>query len=253
MRFILPILLSLALAGCGPKTESGTPPATVSSTVLQAAICPTSPPNCFQHNQAYSGIDIEIFQLFCKNRGSTLETTAYDWAGMLGAVIAKRADVAFSGISITEKRKEVMDFSDAYMINTLVIASMASRGITMKTTADWKQYRLAFVRGMYFADLIKTTYKDAYDYSALRQYPSYNELLADLGNGNVDGAFMDSLVLADQKEKGIYDLATSFTLPEDDKFGFAFPKDSPLRDEFNQFLRSHPDEIREIIDRYMMK
>ena len=253
MRFYLLILLSFVLAGCGQKSEKGAAASTAPKKVLQAAICPTSPPNCFQHNQVYSGIDIEIFKLFCESRGSTFETTAYDWAGMLGAVIAKRADVAFSGISITEKRKEVMDFSDTYMINTLVIASLSSRGILMKTTADWKPYRLAFVRGMYFADLIKTTYKDVYDYSSLRQYPSYNELLADLGNGNVDGAFMDSLVLADQKEKGIYDLATSFTLAEDDQFGFAFPKESPLRDEFNQFMKSHPDEIHEIINRYMMK
>jgi len=67
------------------------------------------------------------------------------------------------------------------------------------------------VRGMYFGDLIKTTYKDAYDYTELRQYPSYNELLADLGNGKMDGAFMDSLVMADQKAKGIYNLVTAFT------------------------------------------
>jgi hypothetical protein len=46
-----------------------------------------------------------------------------------GALIANRADVAFSGISITEKRKQTMDFSDVYMINTLVIAAMADRGV----------------------------------------------------------------------------------------------------------------------------
>jgi hypothetical protein len=38
---------------------------------------------------------------------------------------------------------------------------------------------------------------------------------------------MDSLVLADQKEKGIYNLVTAFTLAEDDRFGFAFPKKQP--------------------------
>jgi polar amino acid transport system substrate-binding protein len=177
--------------------------------------------------------------------------TAYDWTGMLGAIIANRADLAFSGISITEKRKEVMDFSDAYMVNVLIIAALADHKVTINTTQDWKTYRLGFVRGMYFGDLIKTTYKEAYDYAKLSQYPSYNELLADLGNGKVDGAFMDSLVMADQKAKGIYNLTAAFTLKEADQFGFAFPKGSALRDEFNQFLKTHDERVKSIIARHV--
>lgn len=253
MRNFLWIPMALILAGCGPKGQPAPDAAATSPKPLHVAVCPTSPPNCFQNGQAYVGIDVEIFRAFCEGRGASFEMTAYDWSGMLGAVIAGRADVAFSGISITEKRKESMDFSDAYMINTLVIASLSSRGISMASPADWKPYRLGFVRGMYFGDLIKTTYKDAYDYAKLQQYPSYNELLADLGNGNVDGAFMDSLVLADQKEKAIYDLSTAFTLQESDQFGFAFPKGSPLRDEFNRFLRDHAAEVQAVIDRHMKK
>lgn len=238
-------VLALMLAGCG-KMDGDAPRR---AAPLRAAVCPTSPPNCFQQNQVYVGIDVEIFSAFCESRGLTFEMAAYDWAGMLGAVIANRADVAFSGISITERRKEVMDFSDPYMVNVLVIASLASRGIAMDSTADWKNHRLGFVRGMYFGDLIKTKYRDAYDYSALRQYPSYNELLADLGNGNLDGAFMDSLVLADQREKRIYELDVAFTLEESDEFGFAFPKNSPLRDDFNAFLRERADDVAAIVAR----
>jgi polar amino acid transport system substrate-binding protein len=245
------IMMALVLAGCGKSGENAPEPAASANKVLQAAVCPTSPPNCFQQEKAYVGIDVEIFNAFCESRGNAFDMTAYDWAGMLGAVIAGRADVAFSGISITEKRQEVMDFSDPYMVNTLVIAALADRGVAMATTADWKTYKLGFVRGMYFGDLIKNKYSEAYAYGDLKQYPSYNELLADLGNGNVDGAFMDSLVMADQKEKGIYPLVTTFTLEEADQFGFAFPKGSPLRDEFNQFLREHPEEVQSIIVRYL--
>lgn len=248
MRNVYLVLMVLGLVGCG-KPE-GT---TAVKKVIQVAVCPTSPPNCFQQDKAYVGIDVEIFAAFCAGRGSEFQLTAYDWAGMLGSVIASRADVAFSGISITEKRKEVMDFSDAYMINTLVIAALADKGVSIATTDDWKKYRLGFVRGMYFGDLVKTKYQAAYEYAKLQQYPSYNELLADLGNGNVDGAFMDSLVMADQKEKAIYNLTTAFTLEEDDKFGFAFPKGSALRDEFNLFLKANAAQVQAIIDRHMKK
>lgn len=228
--------------GCGKGAETAG-----GGRTLRAAVCPTSPPNCYQEGKEYAGIDLDLFRLYCESRGHRYEITAYDWSGMLGAVVSGRADVAFSGISITEKRKESMDFSDAYMVNVLVIASLAGGGVEMATTADWKKYRLGFVRGMYFGDLVKTTYADAYAYADLRQYPSYNELLADLGNGNVDGAFMDSLVMADQKEKAIYALETAFTLAEKDEFGFAFAKGSPLRDDFNQFLLERAEEARAIV------
>ena len=251
MRTGLLILLAVVLAGCG-KPEANAPEAAAGGKkALQAAVCPTSPPNCFQQDKDYVGIDVEIFSAFCESRGAALEITAYDWAGMLGAVVANRADVAFSGISITDKRKEVMDFSAPYMVNTLIIAALADRNVAMASTADWKNYKLGFVRGMYFGDLIKTKYADAYAYADLKQYPSYNELLADLGNGNVDGAFMDSLVMADQKEKGIYNLVAAFTLEEADNFGFAFPKGSALRAEFDQFLVDRAADVQAIIARHM--
>jgi len=244
----------LLLVACGKNSPDSTSDTSAApKTVLKAAVCPTSPPNCFQKDQQYTGIDVEIFRAFCESRGCTMEMTAYDWSGMLGAVIAKRADAAFSGISITEKRKEVMDFSEPYMVNTLVIAALADSDVVIPSTTDWKKYRLGCVRGMYFVDLIKTSYSDAYAYGNLQQYPSYNELLADLANRKVDGAFMDSLVMADQAEKGIYKLTTAFTLKEDDRFGFAFPKGSPLRDEFNQFLQANQPLVRSIIDSYMKK
>ncbi len=249
MRTGLLILVAMALAGCG-KPEANAP-AAGGNKALRAAVCPTSPPNCFQQDKDYAGIDVEIFSAFCESRGATLELTAYDWAGMLGAVVAGRADVAFSGISITDKRKEVMDFSAPYMVNTLIIAALADRNMVLASTADWKNYKLGFVRGMYFGDLIKTKYADAYAYADLKQYPSYNELLADLGNGNVDGAFMDSLVMADQKEKGIYNLVAAFTLEEADNFGFAFPKGSALRDEFDRFLKDRAADVQAIIARHM--
>lgn len=246
MRNVLLVALALALIGCGKN--DGTPSA---KKALQVAVCPTSPPNCFQRDKDYVGLDVDLFRAFCESRGYTFTMTAYDWAGMLGAVIANRADVAYSGISITEKRKESMDFSEPYMVNTLLIAAIADRGVEMKSTADWKKYRLGFVRGMYFGDLIKTKYAAAYAYADLKQYPSYNELLADLGNGNIDGAFMDSLVMADQQEKGIYKLVAAFTLEEADQFGFAFPKGGALRDEFNQFLKENPDLLAATIARYL--
>jgi len=86
--------------------------------VIKVAVSPAVPPMLFEKDGNYTGIDLEIFEGYCKSRACTFQITAYDWLGMLGAVSSGQADVAFSGISITDKRKEVMDFSNPYFTST---------------------------------------------------------------------------------------------------------------------------------------
>jgi polar amino acid transport system substrate-binding protein len=86
----------------------------VSSKLIKVAVSPAIPPILFKKDGKYSGIDLEIIEDCCKSRGCTFKVTAYDWLGMLGAVISGKADVAFSEISITDRRKEVIVFSNPY-------------------------------------------------------------------------------------------------------------------------------------------
>ena len=102
-------LMTVALAGCGELKDIGP---------IRVAVAPASPPNMFEENGRLVGLDIELFEAYCKARGRTMQVTSYDWQGMLAAIVNGKADVAFSAISITEKRKQVMDFSLPYMENT---------------------------------------------------------------------------------------------------------------------------------------
>ena len=109
-RYIPILLVSLLIIGACSKQEQ--------SSVIKVAVSPAVPPMLFEKDGKYTGIDLEIFEGYCKSRACTFKMTAYDWLGMLGAVTSGQADVAFSGISITDKRKEVMDFSKPYFTST---------------------------------------------------------------------------------------------------------------------------------------
>jgi polar amino acid transport system substrate-binding protein len=109
ITILLFCILSLVICGCSKKDDQK---------MLKMAVCPTSSPNIFEENGKYQGFDLDLFEGFCKARGYQYKITAYDWQGMLGAVISGQADVAFFGISITEKRKGKMDFSKPCMDNT---------------------------------------------------------------------------------------------------------------------------------------
>jgi len=238
-------LLVLALA-------LGSTQAAAASTTVRVAVTPASPPNLFEENGKTTGLDLEIMDLYCKKRGCTLQITAYDWQGMLAAVVTGKADVAFSGISITDKRKAVMDFSEPYMENTWNLVSLSSRNIVLKDLTELKQYSIGYPRGMAYTDFIKNDLEPKGIYAAdqVKLYPSYNEVMTDLQNGNVDLAFLDGTVASVYRKK--QPLSDSWVFTGFDRFGFAFQKGSELRDDFNAFLKElGPQELQNIVKRWV--
>jgi polar amino acid transport system substrate-binding protein len=236
-------LALLVLGGCTNKQEAK---------VLQVAVCPTSPPNLYEENNQYRGLDLELFEGFVQARGLTYKVSAYDWQGMLGAVIGGQADVAFSGISITEKRKEVMDFSRSYMDNTWNLVSLKRRNIALPDLAELKKYTIGYPRGMAYNAFIKEDLepKGIYRLDAVKLYPTYNEVLADLQNGQLDLAFLDGSVASVYKKK--LAIQDSYVFTGFDTFGFAFPKGSPLRADFDRYLDElGPEKLKALIDKWM--
>lgn len=237
-------VVALALAGCDNAADA--------TRVIRAAVSPASPPNLYEDNGQITGLDFEIFEGYCKARGCTLEITAYDWQGMLGAVMGGQADVAFSGISITDKRKEVMDFSQPYLENTWNLVSMSSRNLQLSDLSELKQYSIGYPRGMAYSDFIRNELepKGIYQLDKVKLYPSYNEVLADLQNGNLDLAFLDGTVASVYRKK--LPISDSWVWSGFDRFGYAFPKGSPLREDFDRYLAElGPEKLQAIIDKWL--
>lgn len=221
---------------------------------IRVAVSPASPPNLYEEGGKTIGLDLDIFEGYCKARGCTLRITAYDWQGMLGAVVSKQADVAFSGISITEQRQRVMDFSKPYMENTWNLISLKSRNIQfLDDLSQMKNYSIAYPRGMAYTDFIKRDLepKGIYSLDKVKLYPTYNEVLTDLQNGNVDLAFLDGTVASVYRKtlpvQDAYVFSGGF-----DYFGFAFPKGSALRADVDKYLDELGEKgLQAIIDKWM--
>jgi len=242
-------LAMIGASACQKKEGAGT---TATPKVINVAVSPASPPNLFEENGKTQGLDYDIFDGYCKARGCTMNITAYDWQGMLGAVVSKKADVAFSGISITEPRKKVMDFSEPYMDNTWNLVSLKNRNIKITDLKDLKKYKIGFPRGMAYMDFIKTDLqpKGIYKVDDVKLYPSYNEVLTDLQNGQIDLAFLDGTVASVYAKK--LPIQDSYVFTGFDRFGFAFPKGSALRADFDKYLDElGPEKKQAIIDKWM--
>jgi len=218
--------------------------------VIRAAVSPASPPMLYEKDGKLMGVDYDIFSAYCKSRNCTLKTTAYDWQGMLGAVSSGQADVAFSGISITDRRKQVMDFSTPYYDNTWYLVAMQKNAKPITDLAELKTQRIGYPRGMAYDDLVRNELepKGYYSLSQVQLYPSYNEVITDLQNGNLDLAFIEKPVLENFKNKLHLPIESVYAFTGKDVLGFAFAKGSALRNDFDKFLvELGPDKLEEMI------
>lgn len=220
---------------------------------IKVAVWPYSAPLSFYNNGKLVGAEMDIFKGYCQSRGYSYKVTEYDWAGMLSAVASGKADMAFSAISITDRRKETMDFSQPYRSNAWHLVSMKNRNIQITNLNQLNKYSIGFPLGMVYDEFIRdeAAPNNFHSLSRIKDYSSYVELLADLRSGKLDLAFMDEHLFLNYKNRLHFPIQSSYVTNNLDRLGFAFPKNSELRDDFNKYLDElGPDKINIIFDKW---
>ena len=77
-----------------------------------------------------TGVDIYMMQLVAEKLNMQLHVNDVDFDGLVGAVATRDNAVGAAGISITDERKETVDFSDPYFSSVQYIISKESESFT---------------------------------------------------------------------------------------------------------------------------
>lgn len=102
----------------------------------------TFPPMEYVEGGKRTGFDIELVEAIGKVMNRPVEWVDIDFKGLIPGLISKRFDLAVSAIYITDDRKKVVDFTDAYYAGGLV--AMVKEGNTaIKTLADLNGKKVA--------------------------------------------------------------------------------------------------------------
>ena len=133
--FVLALVMALGLlSGCGSSnSDSNTPSGDDASdaaakTKLVVATSPDFPP--FESLEGGEVVGIE--KKVAEKMGMELDLQQMDFDSVIPGVQAGKFDVGMSGITVTDKRKENVDFSSVYFMAAQAIVVTADSGITGK-------------------------------------------------------------------------------------------------------------------------
>ena len=194
----------------------------------------------------FEGIDIETAQAIADKLGLELQIDDMDFDAALLSVQQGKADIVMAGVTVTDERKAVMDFSDSYAtgIQSIIVPNDSN----IASPDDLAGKKIGTQRGT-------TGYiycSDDFGDDAVVAYDNGLTAVQALNNGQVDAVVIDN---APAKEyvaanPGLKVLDTSYA-EEDYAIGMA--KGSSLEDVVNAALEELKADgtLQSIVDKYI--
>ena len=130
------------LAGCGSSNADSSTDNSGEDTAkdkLVVATSPDFPPFESLEGGEVVGIEVDILKLIAEQMGMELDIQQMDFDSVIPGVQAGKFDVGMSGITVTDKRKENVDFSSVYFMAAQAIVVSADSGITGKADLEGKK------------------------------------------------------------------------------------------------------------------
>ena len=194
----------------------------------------------------FEGIDIETAQAIADKLGLELQIDDMDFDAALLSVQQGKADIVMAGVTVTDERKAVMDFSDSYA--TGIQSIIVPKGSDIASPDDLAGKKIGTQRGT-------TGYiycSDDFGDDAVVAYDNGLTAVQALNNGQVDAVVIDN---APAKEyvaanPGLKVLDTSYA-EEDYAIGMA--KGSSLEAAVNAALEELKADgtLQSIVDKYI--
>ena len=127
------LVVLFVLSGCSTPSDSD------SSEKLIIGVDDTFAPMGFRdENNELVGFDIDLAKMIAEKLGVEIEFQPIDWAMKETELNANNIDLIWNGYTITEKRKEQVNFTAPYLENRQIIVVLADSNINSKSDLSGK-------------------------------------------------------------------------------------------------------------------
>jgi polar amino acid transport system substrate-binding protein len=259
LAILLVAVLALGMAACTPQKEK----------LVMATNAAFPPYEFLDDNGEYAGIDVEIAALIAKELNMELEVVNVDFGVILGGVQSGKYDMGMAGMTVTDERKEQVNFSTTYAKAKQVVIVKADSAYasfedfyTGYTTVDGEEVPAGVKDGIKIGVQQDTT-GDIYSSSKPAEWGFGEEKVVryktgalaveDLKNGRVTAVIIDNepakAFVAQNPGLKILDGAYA-----DEEYAIAIGKNNPeLLEKVNAALKKLTEngEIQKIVDKYI--
>ena len=182
------------------------------------------------------GFDVDIAMALCAQMKAECEVVTSDWDGIIPALNAKKFDAIVASMSITDERKQAVDFTAPYYTNKLQFIAQKS--------SDFKADKASLkgkVIGAQRATIAGTWLEDNMgDVVEIKLYDTQENAYLDLSSGRVDGVLADKFVNWEwlKSEAGKDFEFKGEPVFDNDKIGIAVRKGDPLQGKLSTALKA---------------
>lgn len=202
LSVLLAMSLGFAVVGCGTASNNdnssseATSEASADSTTTGEKIIvgldDQFPPMGFRdENNEIVGFDIDLAKAAGEKMGVDVEFQPIDWDSKELELNSGKIDLIWNGFSITDERKETMEFTQPYLDNKMII--IVNEGSDIKTKADLAGKNVGIQDGSSAVDAVE---KDDIhnEFASMPTYDTNILALSDLEVGRVDAVVADQVV-----------------------------------------------------------
>ena len=197
---------------------------------------PDFPPYEYLVSQNYEGIDMDIWKAVAKAIDADVRFNTMDFDSIINAVQSGKYDVGASGFTVTEERKQNINFSTTYSTAEQKVVLLKTSPLVDVT--DWEQ-----LKGKKVAVETGTTgyylCEEDFGIEYISAYNAYTDVIQSVKTGYTDFTVLDDLVAVSfvEKNSDLMILDVELAGAELEEYAFVFSKDNTkLLDYTNRAL-----------------
>lgn len=186
-----------------------------------------------------TGVSVELAKAFGEYLGRDVIIENINWTGLIPALQTDKVDMVISSMTITEVRKESVDFSDGYA--KAYLAFLVNKESPVTVSADLNNAdRTVAVKTGSTGDFYVT---NNYPLAKVLRLDDESAAIAEVINGRADAFIYDQLTIVRNYQQYADRTKTVFIDNQQPEFwGAAFKKGSSLVAQFNAFLKEFKED-----------
>ncbi|OAH54644.1 MULTISPECIES: transporter substrate-binding domain-containing protein [Bacillaceae] len=232
--FLLVTVFALVLSACssggnessdgGEQAEKDLLQTIKDEGVMKVGVMGTYPPyNFLSEDKEMDGFDADIAKELAKRLGVEAEFVAQEFSGIIPGLQSKKFDVVVSQMTITEERKEQMDFTAPYIKNEVkVIVSKGNDSI--KGVEDFVGKNIGVGLGTNDETFLRTELLPKVGEFNIKTYDDVVTSLKDLDAGRIDATINNIYALKPIVEINGFDIKAVGEAVKSDEAGVAIRK-----------------------------